>query len=496
MNFEEWANLNEELTLLTPTQKVNRVSRVDFGEESSLVFRTWAKSYDKIGIGTSGLSKRISETLDIDEDSIETLVQVSGGLPEFLEEWSGVNESDISSDISISTALSCLYQDSSEDAYEVFFNSFNGLSSIGRKWITAYLLMKPRNGIGESEVKKMLSKKFSIKASDIKRAACFLNIQEIITQLHDTGELVYSPTIGKFMTPMLAKGGQFNVSSKCLVDYKYDGIRAQFHIGPNHELTIFNRKGDDVTDKYLDIGFDVATTCDNKGWILDGEIYPVHEDGSPAEFKLMMSRIHGKDKNKIYRSKVTARLFDVLYYDGQAVFDWPYLKRNDLLNTLEHYVAEQTEISTQEEMLNFYHKAINEGFEGVIVKSLNTPYEFGKRSRAWMKFKPPMIDLDVVVTNANMGSGKRAGLYGSFDIAITDGTELIPFGSVGTGFTDSDLKMMTSLYNQEGANQIIIEVKGDMITQNEQGEYGLRFPVFVKYRDDKDSPTNINELNI
>jgi len=494
MNFEEWARLTEELSTMTPTQKANRVKVIDFGKDFSIVFNTWAKTYNNIGVGESGLAKRLSETMGFELETFEDMYEMEGGLPEWFDAYGDATIRD--SNISINDALSCLYVNDMEEAYELYFASFYRLSDLGRKWLTAYMLKQTRNGIGESEVKKMLVKYRGIKAAEIKRAACFLNISEIIEQLDEGKELTYSPTIGKFMTPMLAKGGDFTVDRNCLVDYKYDGIRAQFHIGPNKELTIFNRKGDDVTDKFLDIGFDIAEVCDDKGWILDGEIYPINEDGSPAEFKLMMSRIHGKDKSKIYRNSVTASIFDVLYYDEQSVFDWSYRLRNVLLNKIAPYNAKQTTINNQEEMLSFYNEAINDGYEGVIVKSLTSAYEFGKRSKAWMKYKPPLVDVDCLITGATFGSGKRAGLVGSFEIAITDGTELISIGSVGSGFSDEELKIMTHLFNKNGPNKLIIEVKGDMVTQNEQGEYGLRFPRFVKYRDDKVEPTNIKELKI
>ena len=170
--------------------------------------------------------------------------------------------------------------------------------------------------------------------------------------------------------------------------------------------------------------------------------------------------------------------------------------RNVLLSKIAPFNTKQTRINNQEQMLEFYRQAIDDGYEGVIVKSLTSPYEFGKRSKAWMKYKPPMIDVDCLVTGASFGAGKRAGKLGSFEIAITDGVELIPLGSVGSGFTDDDLSIMTRLFNRHGPNKLIIEVKGDMVTQNEQGEYGLRFPRFVKYRDDKVEPTNIKELNL
>ena len=68
------------------------------------------------------------------------------------------------------------------------------------------------------------------------------------------------------------------------------------------------------------------------------------------------------------------------------------------------------------------------------------------------------------------------------------------FGQIGSGFTDEDLTFLTQEYNRLGAGNLIIEVKGDILTKNESGDYGLRFPRYVKYRDDKEEPTQLKEI--
>ena len=183
-------------------------------------------------------------------------------------------------------------------------------------------------------------------------------------------------------------------------------------------------------------------------------------------------------------------------YGGQPVYDDNLDTRLQTLQMHfdESLVAKTIEIDNKEEMLDFYNEAIEAGFEGVIIKDPNLSYEFGKRSKGWEKYKPPLVDVDCIVTGANAGSGKRAGTYGAYHIALKDGDDLVSLGLVGSGFTDEDLEFLKNIYDNKGNNNMIIEVKGDMLTQNENGEYGLRFPRFVKYRDDKSEPTQIKEV--
>jgi len=495
MNFEEFAQINEDFLEMTPTQMIKQIEDTNMGDGEKIAFKMWSKTYPNNGVGEAGLVKRISEYLNVDENTLETLIDVHGGLPDAIQEW---GENNLNEEIPIQNVSMCLYAEDREFAYTTYMDLFRIMTALERKWLTAFILKKTRNGTDDAVVKKMISKCYGFKPSELKKASNFLSMDELITKVIDEGSIEFTPTAGRFMKPMLAKGGTINVRNRRWCDYKYDGIRAQIHNGEDG-ITIFNRKGDDITNKYiLDLIPNLMEICDPVDWIIDGEIYPIDTDGNPAEFKNIMSRIHGKTDEVIYRNPVVFKAFDCLMYGGQPVYDSNLDTRLDTLKLHfdETILAETTEINNQDEMNEYYNKAIEAGFEGVIVKDPNMSYAFGSRSKGWLKFKPPMVDIDCVITNATLGAGKRKGLFGSYEIAIRDDDGLIPFGSVGSGFTDDDLIMITAAYKELGANRIIIEVKGDMITKNENGDYGLRFPRYVKYRDDKDEPTHMKELKI
>ena len=495
MNFEEYARMNERFMEMTPTEMVKVVDDTNFNGQEKIAFKLWAKTYPNNGAGESGLISRLAEFHNVEPYTIEALVDMQGGLSEAIYEF---EQGEPNNSITLVDVAEVVYTDSRETSYVKYFELYPNLSSLGRKWLTAFMLKETRHGCGETAVKKMLAKLYGFKVNEIKKAAMFMPLEEVITKAIDTGNLEYVPIAGNYMKPMLAKGGDFSIRNRRWCDYKYDGIRAQVHQNEDG-IKIFNRKGDDITSKFeRDLIPIIKDNSDPVDWIVDGEIYPIDAAGSPAEFKNIMSRIHGKTEEVIYRNEVTIRLFDCIMYGGQSVFEDNLDTRLETLKM--HFqkplLAKSKEINNQDEMLEYYNESIKAGFEGVIVKDPAMSYDFGKRSKGWMKFKPPMIDIDCVITNAHMGAGKRQGVYGSYEISISDGEKLLPFGSVGSGFTDEDLIFLTRIYNQRGANQMIIEVKGDMITQNENGEYGLRFPRYVKYRDDKDNPTDKKELKI
>ena len=78
-----------------------------------------------------------------------------------------------------------------------------------------------------------------------------------------------------------------------IVDYKYDGNRYQIH-KEEDSVIIFNRKGNIVTPQFQDVVEKVREYPVDR-CILDGEIYPIKDDGSPAEHKLMATRVHSKN---------------------------------------------------------------------------------------------------------------------------------------------------------------------------------------------------------
>jgi DNA ligase-1 len=146
-------------------------------------------------------------------------------------------------------------------------------------------------------------------------------------------------------------------------------------------------------------------------------------------------------------------------------------------------------------VMAFYHSAIQDGFEGIIIKPLDAKWQSGKRSKDWIKYKPPLIELDVVIIGGRYGDGKRANVFGSFDIAVKNGTDFTQIGCVGSGFSDEELLRLTRelrklITESNGENftflpRIVLEVTGDVVTQNDDGTYALRFPRCKRIRDDK-----------
>lgn len=386
--------------------------------------------------------------------------------------------------------LNCGKFDSKE--YRMIEQAVLHMSANDRRWFVRYWLRKPRNGINRGTVEKIMASYYNKKTALVKQHLNF-NSVEIVSTYYDMGEeprMVLSH--GGFVKPMLAKDLPMNKwPSNKIVDYKYDGNRYQIH-KEKESVIIFNRKGKIVTGQFPDI-VEVILQYEVDEVIFDGEIYPINENGSPAEHKLMGTRVHSKNvEEAIEKVKVKWVIFDCLKWAGETIMSLPYDQR---LERFKDNPDQAQRMPTGGDIMAFYNLAISDGFEGIIVKDSSLPYEAGKRSVGWAKYKPPLIELDVVIISAQYGEGKKSNVFASFEIAVSSEEGFESVGQVGTGFSDVDLISLTNslrrnIVSYEGNTYqvnpvIVLEVRADLISRDAKNNIGLRFPRCKRIRDDK-----------
>jgi DNA ligase-1 len=489
MKMSDFAQKMESYCDMTPTEIINViVGDENIEKDWKNFFLALTGHFSSTGLGPKNLLVHVATCYGL-EDDLNDLVDDSGGFPEFVYDWSD-NTTSEGLDIDIFTDV--LSQVDIVNARRVFMNFFEQMNALERKWFTAIIVNQTRNGAGENVTKKSLPKKYGINTSDFNTAIKFNRLSTIIDKVTDgwgVGDLLV-PSPGNYIKPQLAKTAK-SLKGEYYADVKYDGIRAQFHRTQDGKVMIFNRKGDDITNKFADLNIE-SWGMEFDWFILDGEIIPVDEDGKILEFKEIMPRIHGKTEAVRNRVAVKAIIFDILTYNGQDTYAFGYGTR---LETLQmHFpnvnITETKLVTGEEAIRKEYNKAIKAGYEGLVLKGANQQYEPGKRS--WLKHKPALVDLDCIVLNATMGSGKRAGTYGSYELGVMVDNQIISIGSVGTGFTDNDLDMVHSYYNNNSST--IMEVHADIVTEDKEGNIGLRFPRFIRLRTDKETPTEFKSV--
>ena len=275
------------------------------------------------------------------------------------------------------------------------------------------------------------------------------------------------PVVGIPIRPMLAErlNDPYEIlakaGGKALVEYKYDGERAQIHKNGD-KVWIFSRRLENITHQYPDVVEYVRESIVANEAIVEGEIVAV--DPETGEMRPFQELMHRKRKHDIHEAvkeiPVKVFLFDVLYVNGEDLTNKPILVRrkylHDIVKETEHIkIAEYISTSNPEELEKFFLKAINEGAEGVMVKAVHDQaiYQAGARGWLWIKYKrdykSEMIDtVDLVVVGAFYGRGRRAGKFGALLMAAYD-PKTDTFKTVckvGSGFTDEDLNKMVTMF--------------------------------------------------
>jgi len=331
------------------------------------------------------------------------------------------------------------------------------------------------------------------------------------------------------------------LGGKCSAEYKYDGLRVQAHVSPS-EITLFSRRQENITSQFPDIVDVLKQAVIAKEAILDGEAVPIDPNTSDLLPFQVISQRRGRKydiEKMIGEVPVVLCLFDALYVDQEDLTSKPYLGRRGRLaqaikETEKVRVAESIVSGDRQEISAFFDRAVQEGTEGLVCKSIgpDSLYEAGKRGWAWIKWKrsyrSEMADtVDLTVVGAFAGRGKRAGTYGALLMAAYNEEEdrFDTVCKLGSGFTDEDLARLPRLlkpylleHPHARVNALmkadfwflptaVLEVIGDEITLSPLHTAGLgmvrlssglaiRFPRLVKFREERapEDATTVKEI--
>jgi bifunctional non-homologous end joining protein LigD len=228
---------------------------------------------------------------------------------------------------------------------------------------------------------------------------------------------------------------------------KWDGVRA-IAVVRDGAVRLVSRNGNDVTPAYPELQ-GIADALAPHDAVLDGEIVAFDASGR-ASFEVLQSRMHVRDARAVARlaaeTPVVYMIFDLLELDGEPLVRLPYRERRARLDALAlrgpHW---QTPPAAEDDPDAALEASRRLGFEGVVAKRLDAPYEPGRRSPNWVKVKH-QLRQEFVVGGYEPGAGGREGTIGSLLLGVHDETGALRYaGKVGTGFTGAELDRLRGL---------------------------------------------------
>jgi DNA ligase-1 len=197
--------------------------------------------------------------------------------------------------------------------------------------------------------------------------------------------------------------------------------------------------------------------------------------------------------------------FDVIYSEGKLLVEVPFVERRNILEKMvrpmpgKFQLAKQITSDDLKEAEKFYKAALEAKQEGVMLKVLDSSYVFGRHVDGWVKIKPVMETLDLVIIGATWGEGARANWLTSFVLACRDPRheKLLECGMMSTGLTENEYEEMTEnlkplISSEKGKDvvvrpKVVVEVMYQEIQKstNYSSGFALRFPAFKMVRYDK-----------
>ena len=383
------------------------------------------------------------------------------------------------------------------------------------KYIVKIISGDLRIGIRESLVEEAIARAYDAPLDQVKRANMLIGDLGATLLLASNGRLaeahmrLFHPIDFMLASPVDSTEEAVSYFANAAVEDKYDGIRAQAHIGGG-EVRLFSRTRDEITESFPELPPALAGLC--KDAILDGEIIawkrgqdarvgtaapgrvpqtarfsPAGVVDCPAEQSSATGRAlpFSVLQQRLGRKKVSERLmrevpvaymvFDVLYADGQLLLERPLRERGHILDELlalprsvpaatfkgqsTFTFGEATDTPrayilrapvaiahTSGDLEQLFVSARNRGNEGLLIKELDSLYTPGRRGKSWLKMKRELATLDVVVTAVEYGHGKRIGVLSDYTFAVWDGDRLVNIGKAYSGLTDAEIAEMTTWF--------------------------------------------------
>lgn len=384
---------------------------------------------------------------------------------------------------------------------------FSQASPLEAQYIARLAIEDLRIGVGEGGVRDAIARAFGRSADEVERGYNITNDMGVVAVSAKKGKLseldvaINHPI--KMMLAQLSEGipAAFQELGTAAIEWKFDGARVQIH-KDGAKVRIFSRRLENVTASLPEITKAILKDVHAKSAILDGEAVAIGETGRPRAFQEILRRLRRKYNVEKLAAEIPLHLFlfDLIYLDGQSIIGLPLSERRKLLVKIAgSLVADQVVSDKPETAEEIYRKALDAGHEGILLKNPSSVYAPGKRGKNWLKIKPIMETLDLIVIGAKWGEGRRATFLGSYRLACREPEtgDLLDVGWVATGITDEALAELTETFRNQIIVQkgmevelkpaIIFEVAYEEIQRspNYSSGYALRFPRLIAVRHDK-----------
>ena len=376
-------------------------------------------------------------------------------------------------------------------------------------FLTRLIVGELRQGALGALVLEAIAAAADVSLADVRKAAMSAGgpgeVAQTVLSEGSAGLARFSIRLMQPVLPMLSQSAPdtdaaLRTLGTAAFEWKLDGARVQVHKAGS-EVRVFTRNLNDVTQRVPEI-VDAVRASSRHALILDGEAIALRPDGTPHSFQLTMRRFGRKLEVEAMRRELPLSVFffDCLLRDDEVLADHPALERFRALESAlpPGIIIPRTVTADAGEAAQFFEWALEHGHEGVMAKSLDAPYEAGRRGAGWVKVKRAHT-LDLVVLAAEWGHGRRSGWLSNLHLGARDasGEGYVMLGKTFKGLTDKMLEWQTHEFQRLELSrdamtvylrpEIVVEIAFNEIQASLRyaGGIALRFARVKSYRPDK-----------
>ncbi|MGB9960529.1 MAG: ATP-dependent DNA ligase [Candidatus Bathyarchaeales archaeon] len=385
-------------------------------------------------------------------------------------------------------------------------------SPVEAKYLVKIFIGEMRTGFHEGLMEQAVSKAFQVPLETVQKASMMLgDIGAVAAIAKAEGKEALSRVsfaVFRPVKPMLAQVAVDVAEAlkehggKTAFEYKLDGARVQIH-KKGENIRIFSRRLTDVTESLPEIAAMARENVKAEEAILEGEVVAVDSEGHPLPFQHLMRRFKRVHAVEDVAETVPVRLhlFDILYVNGKSLISLPYLQRRKILaeNIAKIPLTRHIVTGNVQEAEQFLKEALDYGHEGLMAKRIDSEYTPGIRGKHWLKIKPTLEPLDLVIVAAEYGYGRRREWLSDYYLAARDSEtgEFLTVGKTFKGLTDAEIIEMTKRLKELAVKEeprrvfvlpkIVVEVAYNEIQKSPKYKCGvaLRFARITRMREDK-----------
>ncbi|MDD5177849.1 MAG: ATP-dependent DNA ligase [Candidatus Nanoarchaeia archaeon] len=513
----------------------------------------------KIGVSSKIAIKALAQTTGVSPEKIENLFKKKGDLGIVAEEL--IKENKQSKLTSQRLTVKKVFENISKLAdmqgagtvnrrIQLISELFSNATPLEAKYITRTLLEILRIGVAEGTIRDSLiwaffpdrvsydkeKEEIILKCSREEYNELVEKVQHAYNLSNDFGDVALSlkenglSSLGKIkiglekpINPMLAikidtiKEAYDELGDEeILWEYKLDGFRGQIHKIGKNKYKIYTRRLEDVTNQFKELIPVLEKHTNADSYIIDTELMGYDpKTKRPRPFQSISQRIKRKHNIEEMAKKfpVEINVFDIMLLNGKNLMDLKQTERRNLVKKIikpekqKIIITKALITKDKKKVEEFYKESLKMGNEGLMAKKLDKEYLPGRHVKGWLKLKPIKEPLDLAITGAQWGEGKRTSMFSSFILSCKEKDKFLEIGRVGTGIKEKDseltfvslTKMLKpNIIKEKGSvvelkPKIVVEVNYEEIQRSPtyNSGYALRFPRVTRIRYDK----SINDIN-